>query len=198
MGGFASALSLGQRLFDAWTGPTGTGLTAWFLAAVFAISGIAKLRRPTLAAMAIVDFGVVRRARPELGLGLGLGELALAVALPIVPMPAGVIAAVVLWLFAGLIARAILSGAAFPCFCFGETDQVVSRSTLVRTTALALIATLVAWGAWAGNVGIADESLLQVTVAGAVLGLIVLGSRVPEPLRWNSDPFGLETEEAEA
>lgn len=198
MGGFASALSLGQSLLDAWTGPTGTGLTAWFLAAVIAISGIAKLRRPALASMAMVDFGVVRQVRPELGLGLGIGELALAVALPIVPMPAGVIAAAVLWLFAVLIARATLSGAAFPCFCFGEADQVVSRVTLARTTALALLASLVAWGARAGNVVIADESLLQMTVAGAVLGLIVLSSRVPGLVRWNSDPFGLETEEAEA
>lgn len=196
MGGFSAAISLGRGLLEAWTGPTGMGLTAWFLAALFAISGVAKVRRPALAAMAMVDFGVMRRVRPELGRLLGIGELALAVALPLAPMPAA--AAAVLWVFSILIAQALLSGAAFPCFCFGETDQGLSGMTLARTAALALAATILAWAAPVRNVVFGDESLLQMVVAGAVLGVIVLGGRVPGLLRWNRDPFGLEAGEAEA
>lgn len=196
MSGFSAVIELGRGLFEAWMSPAGTGVTAWFLAALFAISGTTKLRRPTLAAMAMVDLGMVHRVRPRLGQALGIGELGLAGALIVEPGPAGAVAAAVLWLFACMIVRALLSGAAFPCFCFGETDQFVSRMTLARTTMLALAATVLAWGARAGNVGIAGESLLQMAVAGAVLGLIVLGSRVPGLLRWNRDPFGQEAEEA--
>jgi len=53
----------------------GYGVAIWILAIIFAWSGIAKLWQPTLAARALVDFGVLRRVRPHLGSALGVAEL---------------------------------------------------------------------------------------------------------------------------
>ena len=67
MNGFASALSLLMSGFRAVTTSPGYGIGIWFLAAVFFWSGIVKLRQPTLAAMAMVDFGVAQRVRKTWG-----------------------------------------------------------------------------------------------------------------------------------
>lgn len=78
MNGFERALLLARDALDVLTGATGYGIAIWFLAFIFTWSGIAKMRRPTLAAMAMVDFGVVRHLRPRLGFALGTIELLLA------------------------------------------------------------------------------------------------------------------------
>ncbi len=92
--GFESALSLFVGALGLLTAPSGFGIAVWILAIILAWSGIAKLRRPTLAAVAIVDFGVVRRVRPPLGAALGAGELLLALLLA-----TGILSAVVLALY---------------------------------------------------------------------------------------------------
>lgn len=189
MGGFSAALSLGRSMFDAWTGPTGSGVTAWILAAVFVMSGVAKLRRPALAAMAMVDFAVVRDVRPALGWMLGAVEVALAIALPIVPSRVATVATVLLWLFVLLIGRSLVGGASFACFCFGDGDSPLSHWTLVRSGALAVAATVLAVGPDPGTLSQRTDVHLEPIIATAALGVLVLTGRIPELLRRSAKLF---------
>ena len=193
MNGFESALALLAGLLHLVTGPTGYGIAVWVLAIIFLWSGVVKLRRPTLAAMAITDFGVLRRVRPRLGGTLGGAEVLLALllvtgTLPVLFLP---VTAGLLWLFVLLIARSLWSGDRFACFCFGDADSQLSRLTLVRTAALAALASLLAvsplrTGSYAGF----DQTyLLQAIVASAIVGTVVLGGQIAKSLRWNKGPY---------
>ncbi len=192
MNGFGSAIALLAEVFDLVTGPAGYGIAIWVLAIIFVWSGLAKLRRPALAAMAMNDFGILHRVRPGLGRALGAVELLLAVFLitgtllvVILPVTAGL-----LWFFVLLIARSLWLGKDFSCFCFGDADSRLSRLTLVRTTALALLASaLVVVPRW--YAGFDQIYLLQAISAAALVGAIVLASRIPRLLRWNRVPYGL-------
>lgn len=167
----------------------GAGVLSWFLVAVFVVSGIVKLRRPALAAMALVDFQIVKRPLPVLGLALGAFELAVALGLALWPGVAIFFAAPLLWFFTLLIARSLQGGDDFACFCFGESEGEISRWTLARTTALAALATIVALGSprlwrWA-----AGEPWLELVAAAALFGLVVLARQLPPLLRWNRGIF---------
>jgi hypothetical protein len=193
MNGFESAISLFAKILHLVTAPTGYGIAVWVLAIVFVWSGVAKLRQPTLAAMAMMDFGVLRRVRPRLGSALGATELLLALILITGTLPGYFlpVTAGLLWFFVLLIAKSLWSGRDFACFCFGDADSRLSRLTLVRTTALALLASVLALappptGTYAGF----DETyLLQAVSAAAFVGTTVLGSQIPKLLRWNKDPY---------
>jgi hypothetical protein len=190
--GFGSAIALLERAFELMTGPAGYGIAIWVLAIIFVWSGLAKLRRPALAAMAINDFGILRRIRPGLGSALGGVELLLALALitatlPVVILP---VTAGLLWFFVLLIARSLWLGKDFSCFCFGDADSRLSRFTLVRTIALALLATALVVVPLR-YAGFDQIYLLQAISAAALVGTIVLASRIPSLLRWNRDPYGL-------
>ena len=192
MNGFGSALSLLAEIIDLLTAPAGYGIAVWILVIVFVWSGLAKLRRPTLAAMAMNDFGVLRRIRPRLGGALGAAELLLALSLITGTLPVIVLlfTAGLLWFFALLIARSLWSGDDFPCFCFGDADSRVSRLTLLRTVALALLASVLAV-APLPYAGFGQTYLLQAISAAAFVSAIVLGSQIPKLLRWNRDPYRL-------
>jgi methylamine utilization protein MauE len=191
--GFESALSLFAKVLHLVTAPTGYGIAVWVLAIIFVWSGVAKLRQPTLAAKAIMDFGVLRRVRPRLGSALGAAELLLALllitgTLPAVFLP---VTAGLLWFFVLLIARSLRTGKDFACFCFGDADSTLSRLTLVRTTALALLASVLAvapppTGMYAG---FSETYVLQAVSAAALVAAIVLGGQIPKLLRWNKDPY---------
>lgn len=192
MNGFESALSLWAKALSLITAPEGYGIAIWFLAIIFVWSGLAKLRRPALAAMALNDFGILRRVRPRLGGALGAVELLLALVLitgtlPVVFLP---ITAGLLWFFVLLIARSLWSGKDFSCFCFGDADSRLSRLTLFRTTALALLASALVVVPLR-YAGFDQFYLLQAISAVALVGAIVLASRIPRLLRWNKDPYGL-------
>lgn len=146
MNGFAIVGDFVGQLRDLLSEPTVHGVGVWFLALTFAVSGIAKLRRPTLAAMAMVDFGVLRSVRTEFGLALGLGELLLALWLAshAAERASLFVASALLWLFVFLIARQLVAGKTFPCFCFGDSDSSLSSVTLARAQALALLASALA------------------------------------------------------
>ena len=195
MNGFESALSLLARALHLITAPTGYGIAIWILAIIFAWSGIAKLRRPTLAAMAMMDFGILRRIRPRLGSTLGAAELLLALFLITGTLPALIlpVTAGLLWFFVLLIARSLWSGQDFACFCFGEADSKLSRSTLVRTAALALLASVLAVApVQAGTyAGFSEAYVLQAVSAAAFVGAILLSSQISRLLRWNKDPYGI-------
>ena len=141
--------------------------------------------------MAMVDFGVLRRVRPRLGAALGAAELLLALflatgTLPVVFLPA---AAVLLWIFALLIARSLFAGEDFACFCFGDADSRLSGWTLLRTIVLALLGSvLVVALPSAGDYAVFGETYaLQMASAMALVGAIVLASQIPELLRRNKD-----------
>ena len=196
MNGFGSAVALLAQVFDLVTGPAGYGIAVWVLAIIFVWSGLAKLHRPALAAMAINDFGILRRVRPNLGRALGAVELLLALSLltgtlRVVMLP---ITAGLLWFFVLLIARSLWLGKDFSCFCFGDADSRLSRFTLVRTIALALLASALALVPLR-YAGFDQVYLLQAISAAAFVGAIVLASRIPKLLRWNKNPYGLENTE---
>jgi hypothetical protein len=194
--GFGSAVALLAQVFDLVTGPAGYGIAIWVLAIVFVWSGLAKLRRPALAAMAMNDFGILRRVRPGLGRALGAVELLLALSLItgtllVVVLP---VTAALLWFFVLLIARSLWLGKDFSCFCFGDADSRLSRVTLVRTTVLALLASALVVVPLR-YAGFDQVYLLQAISAAALVGAIVLASRIPNLLRWNKNPYGLENTE---
>src|ERR671915_2074426 len=106
MNGFESALSLLANALHLVTAPAGYGIAVWILAIVFVWSGVAKLRQPTLAAVAMMDFGGLRRVRPRLGSALGAAELLVALSLVTGTLP-GIflpVTAGLLWFFVLLIA----------------------------------------------------------------------------------------------
>ncbi len=187
MHGFAALSSFVRTVEGLAVSEPGRGVAIWLLVGVFAWSGVAKLRRPTLAAMAIVDFGVTRRARPVLGVLLGSVEVLLATLLALGVLSRLVLAltAMLLWFFALLIARSLRAGANFACFCFGEADDRLSGWTLVRTIALALLAsmeTLTALSLSSTTVPYATR-ILQAIAALSLLGTIVLARSIPRLLR---------------
>lgn len=194
MNGFEILFSLVNDFYRFLTGATGYGTVLWFLAAIFAWSGLVKLRRPTSAAMSMVDFGIVHRVQPALGWSLGAVELSLAVvlALKLYPQLTLLLAAMLLWLFTIVIARSLWRGDTFACFCFGETDSELSRWTLLRTGTLALLATLIASAPVPPTSGF-QFSLLQAIIAWSLLGITVLGSNVLRLLRWGTNPFNQNT-----
>jgi len=191
--GFESALSLAGDALRVLTEQPGYGISVWFLVWVFAWSGIAKLRRPALAAMAMVDFGVVRHVQPLLGGALGATELLLAFALALGMLSVLFlwIAAILLWLFVILIARSLYAGERFACFCFGNADSQLSRWTLARTSVLALFASALALVTKPGELyrGLHEADVLQAIAALSLIGTIVLLSYVPRLLDWNRNPL---------
>lgn len=197
MNGFASALSLLVSGFQAVTTSPGYGVAIWFLAVVFFWSGIVKLRQPTLAAMAMVDFRVARKVRTTWGFAQGLAETALALALAfgIMLRLSVVIAAILLWFFALLIGRSLRTGDRFACFCFGDAESQLSRVTLLRTAALALLASILALAPIPRDIspGLSVVSLLDAIASGALLATIVLISYMPRLIRWNRDPVPAST-----
>jgi Methylamine utilisation protein MauE len=196
--GFGSAIGLLEQVFDLVTGPAGYGIAIWVLAIIFVWSGLAKLRRPALAAMAINDFGILRRIRPRLGSALGAVELLLALSLITGMFPVFVLpfTAGLLWFFVLLIARSLWLGKDFSCFCFGDADSRLSRLTLVRTIGLALLATALVVVPLR-YAGFDQVYILQAISAAALVGTVVLASRIPGLLRWNRDSYGFGNTEVD-
>lgn len=188
MDGFETLAGALESAVDWLTGPVGADIGTWLLAIVFALAAAPKLRRPALAALAMVDFRVTRRAHPALGAALGGAEAAVAVALAsgVAPAVSLAAAALLLWAFVALIARALARGESFACWCFGETAEGLSRRTLARTAALAALATLLAaaGGEHLGTTLEGDAALAPVAAA-AVVGCAALAARVGRLLRWN-------------
>lgn len=167
------------------------GSLALFLALVFIVSAIPKLRRPELAAMAIADFGVADSPPRWTGLALGGVELFLALgligsaisggAVRIVPVA---LSAILLSVFVVLIAKALRSQESFSCYCFGNSDETISQRTLLRTAALATLAIFLV----TGGTGVAvdpptvTEWILEMTIAASLLGGIALLAQVKSVL----------------
>lgn len=159
-----------------------------FLAGIFVWSGLAKLRRPGLAAMAIADFGLVARPRPWQGLGLGLFELGLGAAIVVGQAMSLVLglACITLAAFTALVLRSVRRSESFACFCFGGEEEL-SRATLARNLGLLALALLL-WSAAVGSaerLGTGEELWLTALVAMGALASSALVAHVPRLLRWN-------------
>lgn len=173
---------------DALQGEAVFGIGAFLLALVFLSSAVPKLRKPELAALAMVDFGVAKHAQRAAGLALGVGELLLAISLAVAALASASIArvfpvalaAAVLWIFVALIARALRSPDRFACFCFGSEDSTISARTLIRTAALAVTASCLGAAALTPiSESTAQAEVLQLTIAASLVGTLVVAVRLP-------------------
>lgn len=114
---------------------------------VFIWSGVAKLRQPMLAAMAIMDFGLLSRVNRSIGSLAGIFELGLGVILVSgrLPLTTTIMAMTMFGAFSLLIARSLRRGKNFACYCFGDSDAKLSRLTLFRSVALMLVSATIVW-----------------------------------------------------
>jgi hypothetical protein len=110
---------------------------ALLLAVVFARAGSAKLRDRTGTAAAFISFGLPRAAATI----VPLIELALAIALVLAPGWSAAVALALLAAFTVFLFRAVRSGSATPCNCFGSARaSAVSATDLWRNGLLLLLA----------------------------------------------------------
>ena len=199
MNGFESIWELVQAAASAATSDDAARTAAWFVALVFAWSGAAKIRRPRLAALALVDFRVLSRVAPNAGRALGLAEVGLSLLLisgavlgrPVAAIGAGIAAGAFL-AFSAAIAASLRRRARFDCFCFGAADAAISRWTLARAVALSGVAAATAVLSQGVPAASAAEAVLPGTIAAAVRGSGVLLGQLGPLVRWNGDPFGLD------
>lgn len=180
MNGFSTLANLGTELLALVSQPHWHGVGAFVIALTFLVSGLAKLRRPDLAGMALVDFGIARRASPSLGATLGGSEvlLAIAVALPATREFGLICAAGVLSSFVVLLFRALHAGGRFPCFCFGDASERLSVWSVVRSLGLALLAAVAALPTQ--PVVSAQSTALQLVTSLAILGTAAVVMRLRE------------------
>lgn len=154
------------------------GVGSLILGLIFLWSGIAKARRPALAALAMHEFGLTPGLNTRVAAAAGAGEIVLGVALgtTVVPVVSLGVSSAVLWSFTFLIVRSLRRGDRFACFCFGDAEAAISSLTLLRTLGLALLATLLFAVAVAGAEPPADMNIvmLEFVVATALVGTTVL------------------------
>ncbi len=171
------------------------GCVALFLGLVFIVSSMPKIRKPDLAAMALTDFGITRTFKKGLGLASGAVEMLIAVSLvvaafaqtPVVKFVPVVVAAILLWGFVALLARALRRSENFACFCFGGGESTISRRSLIRTISLATVATILAIAATGSSPApTLETAMLQLIVATSALVSTVLIVRLPSILEVTS------------
>lgn len=174
----------------------GAGVTRWLLFAVFVLAGTWKIRHPALAGLALYNFGVLRRPISSAGIALGVGEIMLATALAL-PNTVGqglVATAVVLWVFSYASARQLAMGASFSCFCLADADDQLSRATVLRAAALAVLATLAGAGVAEPSSVAFSRTSAQLAVGVALIGIYILVLRFPGAVsRHEHPPLVLES-----
>lgn len=155
----------------------------FLVAAAFVLSGWAKTRRPLLAALAVVEFGVLKRASPVVGLTVGLAEIALGVALVLsaTRVVAQGAAVLLLWTFVAILARQIILHRDAPCFCFGQADEALTWSAVVRTGGLAVAVTYATLASLVTASASTSWTVLTLSVVSAValLASYALMSQLP-------------------
>jgi peroxiredoxin/uncharacterized membrane protein YphA (DoxX/SURF4 family) len=136
---------------EAWTMAAGLLAGRLFLAAVFAVAGLAKLSDGAGSRRAVSDFGVPARFVAPVALLVPFAELTTAAALlPTASARWGALGALaLLGALSAAIAVQLARGNRPDCHCFGKLHSApVGRSTLVRNGVLAAVAGAVAWGGW--------------------------------------------------
>jgi methylamine dehydrogenase accessory protein MauD len=155
------------------------------LAAVFVVSGVAKLADRAGSRQAMTDFGVPAPLAAPFGLLLPLAELAVAITLlPAATAWWGALGALaLLLLFIAGIGANLARGRKPDCRCFGQLHSAPAGwSTLARNAVLAALAAFVVWrgsgaaGAGPGALGwlggLSAAGLLGLLFALVVLGLL--------------------------
>jgi hypothetical protein len=145
------------------------------LVAVFAFSGIGKLRRLSVFSGQIADYQLIPGSLiPLAAVGIAGSETACAVllALPWTRRAGAGLAAVLIGVFLAAMSQAVARGRRIPCGCFGGSTglDTVGLPTVVRTALLGLVAVGVLLAA-----GPAVASLpVQLLLAALMLVLIFL------------------------
>lgn len=170
-------------------------LLADLVAGVFIWSGAAKLWKPLPAAMAAVDFGILTRVSPVVGISLGTIELCVGgwILSEVWIVPAMIAASALLLIFGALIATAVVRGKSFSCACFGDAEGAISKWTLARAVVL-LATAVVATSSVGGEHRVGELTFDDVgvwTTVAAALGSCVLISKIPGLLSWNRDPYSI-------
>lgn len=184
MNGFESVVQLLVALTSFVVGPDGVEVGRWLVALVFAVSGAAKLHRPRLAALSLLDFGVVSRASTAYGRLLGGAELALGlwIASGIFAPVALSVAGGLFIVFTALLARALRDNRSFPCFCLGDSTSAISKAALVRACLLGLGAFVWSFRLWSSTDPESASGLTHLTAALSTFSIVYLASRVPRLL----------------
>ena len=156
-----------------------------FLAAVFLVAGIAKLRDFAGTRHAVEEFGAPPNLAGPFAVTLVVTELIVSVALlPAVTASGGTLAALLLLvLFTGVIAVNLSKGRAPQCHCFGQMQSTpISWKTIVRNLVLSGVAVM----AWMGSrfnppsmlnwiIQARGAELLAIVTGATALGLGIIG-----------------------
>ncbi len=148
------------------------------LAAVFAVAGVAKLRRRAATARAFAALGLASPG--ALAVGVPLAELALAGGLVLAPAEAGIATLAVLAGFTTFLLRSMNRGDALACGCFGSARAAPAGSAeLVRNGVLAGAAAFTAFAASPARVvpGPGDVVLVAAVAAVALALMRAVGRR---------------------
>lgn len=164
------AIELGARALSPAL-PALSTVGVYLLVCVLLWSGVSKLARPHVTALALVEFGVIPHFDPRAAKVLGVIELALAasLALPAAAVLSLAFSCVVFGTFAGAIAVNLHAGKDFVCGCFGDEAERLSRGSLVRAVALtsfALVLLVFAPEPW--TTGLAQSAVGLAAAAGVV------------------------------
>ena len=166
----------------------------YLLSIVFLISGTIKIRRPTVAAISIAEFGFRRRVSWHFGLIAGVGELMLGVGMgsaivePTLRILMPLCVTLVLTAFFVLILLHWLRGADFACFCFGSVDKSLSGYAVLRTGILAILAGLLfICGLKMNPEWAATDVPIALVCALSILGVTIISSHLSELWGANRD-----------
>jgi hypothetical protein len=175
--GFANLIDAAWWTADHATHPQ-FALAAFFIVAgLLAVGGFYKLRHPRTAAASAVRFGVAREPTRRLGYTLGVAELLTATLLLSWPYQLALAGAAMALLLSGgfvvVISRTLLNGVSFPCNCLSDTNEPVSKATLLRALAMTVgvILGVVAMLRSSGSLHVSPES----TLGAAAIALLATG-----------------------
>lgn len=180
-------------------GQVALSIALWTIAGVLGVSGASKLFRPRDAADSMVQFGIIRRAKPVAGVFAGAVEaivslLAIAALASLVPVVAvGVPATALFALFSVLLARSLRRGETFKCNCFTTSGDQISTSGLARALGLMLLSVPLIF------VSVKPAGVVQGMIGAAVLvGLWSIATQLYAMRHTNRDPLGNAAERWEA
>lgn len=161
-------------------------IARFFLAAVFAVAGTAKLADLPGSRAALAGFGVPDRLAAPLGTLLPLAELAIAVLLlpAETATAAGIAALAMLVLFSIGITASMARGNAPECHCFGQLhSKPAGPRTLARNLILAAVAAFVVLAGASAQPGLREatgplDAGTWAALGGALVLAVVLGAGI--------------------
>lgn len=161
----------------------------WLVGAIFIWSGISKARHPSRAAMAMVQFGVLRTPRASAGRTLGYFEMTLGFWLlsGIAVRLSLIVAAILFVAFTVLVLKSLRKGETFTCFCFGSEDDDISKFTVMRNLLFFGVTLVLIGGAFGVDPVLGPPEFLQIVSAIAIGSIALLISKVPRLVSLNQE-----------